>query len=86
MVKVDGNLLERLFLFIIRFKIFQVPFALFFNNSSLFHNREILLDVESGAVCSYILEFSSIVGVGKFVIFIYNLFFFLMDFCNLADG
>ena len=34
MVKVDGNLLERLFLFIIRFKIFQVPFALFFNNKS----------------------------------------------------
>ena len=66
MVKVDGNLLERLFLFIIRFKIFQVPFALFFNNSSLFHNREILLDVESGAVCSY-TRWS-----GKIIIFLYN--------------
>ena len=63
MVKVDGNLLERLFLFIIRFKIFQVPFALFFNNSSLFHNREILLDVESGRCVPMFLEFSSFVGV-----------------------
>ena len=55
MVNVEGNLLERLFIFIIWFKIFQVPFALFFNNSSFFHNRETLLDVESDAVCSYIL-------------------------------
>ena len=54
MVNVEGNLLERLFIFIIWFKIFQVPFALFFNNSSFFHNRETLLDVESDAVCSYI--------------------------------
>ena len=71
MVKVDGNLLERLFLFIIRFKIFQVPFALFFNNSSLFHNREILLDVESGAVCSYV-----------FGIFLIRWSGILMDFCK----
>ena len=48
MVNVEGNLLERLFIFIIWFKIFQVPFALFFNNSSFFRNRETLLDVESG--------------------------------------
>ena len=54
MVNVEGNLLERLFIFIIWFKIFQVPFALFFNNSSFFHNRETLLEVESDAVCSYI--------------------------------
>ena len=65
MVKVDGNLLERLFLFIIRFKIFQVPFALFFNNSSLFHNREILPDVESGGVCAYIFGVFVIRWSGK---------------------
>ena len=72
MVKVDGNLLERLFLFIIRFKIFQVPFALFFNNSSLFHNRQILLDVESGAVCSYIFGIFLTRWSGKIIIFLYN--------------
>ena len=54
MVNVEDNLLEPLFIFIIWFKIFQVPFALFFNHSSFFHNRETLLDVESGSVCSYI--------------------------------
>ena len=75
MVKVDGNLLELLFLFIIRFKIFQVPFALFFNNSSLFHNREILLDVESGGVCSYIFGIFLIRWSGK----IYKLF---IQFCS----
>ena len=75
MVKVDGNLLELLFLFIIRFKIFQVPFALFFNNSSLFHNREILLDVESGGVCSYIFGIFLIRWSRK----IYKLF---IQFCS----
>ena len=75
MVTVDGNLLERLFLFIIRFKIFQVPFALFFNNSSLFHNREILLDGESGALCSYIFGIFLIRWSGK----IYK---FFIQFCS----